>query len=146
MSNFAGGLMRRIGPWLPEHRVGQENLRAAFPEKSKSGVLARTEESIHSAKDLIGKKVGVPGINGLLDVVFRQWLAKQGIDTKKLTYVEASFPQMSDMLRSGTVVTPIRCSALSSERISLETPASSGPSTMTIGRSNCVRSCVISCA
>ena len=75
----------------------------AFPEKSKSGVLAKAEESIHSAQDLIGKKVGVPGINGLLDVVFRQWLAKKGIDTKKVTYVEASFPQMSDMLRSGTV-------------------------------------------
>jgi len=75
----------------------------AFPEKSQSGILARTEESIHSAKDLIGKKVGVPGINGLLDVVFRQWLADKGIDTKKVTYVEASFPQMSDMLRAGTV-------------------------------------------
>jgi NitT/TauT family transport system substrate-binding protein len=75
----------------------------AFPEKSKSGVLARSDESIHSAEDLIGKKVGVPGINGLLDVVFRQWLAKKGVDTKRVTYVEASFPQMSDMLRSGTV-------------------------------------------
>ena len=75
----------------------------AFPERSQSGILARTEESIHSAKDLIGKKVGVPGINGLLDVVFRQWLADKGIDTKKVTYVEASFPQMSDMLRAGTV-------------------------------------------
>ena len=75
----------------------------AFPEKSQSGVLARSEESIHSPKDLIGKKVGVPGINGLLDVVFRQWLAGKGIDTKKVTYVEASFPQMSDMLRAGTV-------------------------------------------
>lgn len=75
----------------------------AFPEKSKSGVLARTDAEIHSPQDLIGKKVGVPGINGLLDVVFRQWLAGKGIDTKKVTYVEASFPQMSDMLRSGTV-------------------------------------------
>jgi len=75
----------------------------AFPEKSKSGVLARSEESIHSAQDLVGKKVGVPGINGLLDVVFRQWLVGKGIDTKQVTYVEASFPQMSDMLRSGTV-------------------------------------------
>ena len=75
----------------------------AFPERSQSGVLARTEENIHSPKDLIGKKVGVPGINGLLDVVFRQWLADKGIDTKKVTYLEASFPQMSDMLRAGTV-------------------------------------------
>lgn len=75
----------------------------AFPEKSKSGVLARTDSGIHDANDLIGKKVGVPGINGLLDVVFRKWLADKGIDTKRVTYVEASFPQMSDMLRSGTV-------------------------------------------
>ena len=30
MANFAGGLMRRIGPWLPEHRIGQQNLAAAF--------------------------------------------------------------------------------------------------------------------
>jgi NitT/TauT family transport system substrate-binding protein len=75
----------------------------AFPEKSKSGVLARSEANIHSPQDLIGKKVGVPGINGLLDVVFRKWLADKGIDTKKVAYVEASFPQMSDMLRSNTV-------------------------------------------
>ena len=26
--------MRTLGPWLAEHRVGQANLRAAFPEKS----------------------------------------------------------------------------------------------------------------
>lgn len=75
----------------------------AFPEQSKSGVLARSDTSIHSAQDLVGKKVGVPGINGLLDVVFRKWLADKGIDTKKMTYVEASFPQMSDMLRASTV-------------------------------------------
>lgn len=75
----------------------------AFPERSKSGVLARTDSGIHDAQGLIGKKVGVPGINGLLDVVFRQWLADKGIDTKRVTYVEASFPQMSDMLRAGTV-------------------------------------------
>ena len=75
----------------------------AFPEKSKSGVLARTDSGIHAASDLIGKKVGVPGINGLLDVIFRQWLADKGIDTKRVTYVEASFPQMSDMLRLSTV-------------------------------------------
>jgi Kdo2-lipid IVA lauroyltransferase/acyltransferase len=33
-SNFFGRLMRHVGPWLPEHKVGRENLRAAFPEKS----------------------------------------------------------------------------------------------------------------
>ena len=34
MSDFAGNLMRRVGPKLREHRIGQANLRLAFPEKS----------------------------------------------------------------------------------------------------------------
>ena len=37
-ADFAGALMRRIGPFLPEHRVGRENLRAAFPEKSEDEI------------------------------------------------------------------------------------------------------------
>jgi Kdo2-lipid IVA lauroyltransferase/acyltransferase len=34
MADFAGALMRRIGPLFREHRIGRDNLRAAFPEKS----------------------------------------------------------------------------------------------------------------
>ena len=34
MAAFAGRALRALGPWLPEHRVGRANLRAAFPEKS----------------------------------------------------------------------------------------------------------------
>ena len=34
MANFAGRLMRVVGPWFPEHKVGRDNLRAAFPDKS----------------------------------------------------------------------------------------------------------------
>jgi KDO2-lipid IV(A) lauroyltransferase len=33
-ANLAGGLMRRVGPLLPEHRIGRANLRAAYPQKS----------------------------------------------------------------------------------------------------------------
>ena len=33
---FAARWMRRIGPWLPEHRTGRDNLAAAFPEKSEA--------------------------------------------------------------------------------------------------------------
>jgi KDO2-lipid IV(A) lauroyltransferase len=33
-----GHLLRRIGPWLPEHRIGRANLAAAFPEKSKAEI------------------------------------------------------------------------------------------------------------
>ena len=37
-ADFAGALMRRIGPFLPEHRVGRDNLRAAFPQKSEDEI------------------------------------------------------------------------------------------------------------
>jgi KDO2-lipid IV(A) lauroyltransferase len=32
--------MRRLGPWLPEHRVGRSNLVAAFPDKSPQEIEA----------------------------------------------------------------------------------------------------------
>jgi Kdo2-lipid IVA lauroyltransferase/acyltransferase len=38
MANFAGALMRRIGPLLKEQRIGREQLRAAFPEKSDAEI------------------------------------------------------------------------------------------------------------
>jgi Kdo2-lipid IVA lauroyltransferase/acyltransferase len=34
MSDFAGWVMRMVGPRLREHRIGRANLAAAFPEKS----------------------------------------------------------------------------------------------------------------
>lgn len=34
MADFAGALMRKVGPLLPENRIGRENLTAAFPQKS----------------------------------------------------------------------------------------------------------------
>jgi KDO2-lipid IV(A) lauroyltransferase len=51
MANFAGGLMRRLGPWLPEHRVGRENLAAAFPEKS----AAEIEEILRGVWENLGR-------------------------------------------------------------------------------------------
>ena len=38
MANVGGAVLRTIGPWLPEHRVGRANLVAAFPEKSPAEI------------------------------------------------------------------------------------------------------------
>ncbi len=38
VSNLGGWVMRRIGPLLREHRIGRDNLRAAFPEKSDAEI------------------------------------------------------------------------------------------------------------
>ena len=40
MANFAGAFMRRLGPLIKEHRIGREQLRAAFPEKSEAEIEA----------------------------------------------------------------------------------------------------------
>ena len=38
MANATGRLMRIVGPWFPEHKVGRENLRAAFPDKTSEEI------------------------------------------------------------------------------------------------------------
>src|SRR5262245_49116292 len=44
MGDFAGRLMRTIGPRLKEHRIGRANLAAAFPEKSADEIEAILRE------------------------------------------------------------------------------------------------------
>jgi KDO2-lipid IV(A) lauroyltransferase len=51
MARFSGGLMRRIGPWLPEHRVGRANLAAAFPDKP----AAEIEQILQGVWDNLGR-------------------------------------------------------------------------------------------
>jgi Kdo2-lipid IVA lauroyltransferase/acyltransferase len=51
MANFAGALMRKIGPLFKEHRIGREQLRAAFPEKSD----AEIEKIIAGVWDNLGR-------------------------------------------------------------------------------------------
>ena len=38
MANFAGALMRKVGPLFKENRIGRAQLRAAFPEKSDAEI------------------------------------------------------------------------------------------------------------
>ena len=66
-------------------------------------VLARKEAKISSPADFKGKKVGVPGLNSVIDVVFRKWLKDKGVAVESVTLVEAPFPQMNDLLRGGTL-------------------------------------------
>jgi KDO2-lipid IV(A) lauroyltransferase len=40
LSNVSAAVMRRVGPWLPEHKLGRANLTAAFPEKSPQEIEA----------------------------------------------------------------------------------------------------------
>ena len=50
-ANFAGAFMRKVGPLLPEHRVGRDNLHAAFPTKSD----AEIEQILAGVWDNLGR-------------------------------------------------------------------------------------------
>ena len=67
------------------------------------GLAARAGSGIRRAQDCIGKKIGVPGLGAFLHVSFRQWLKVNGVDYKKVTFVEASFPQHADLIRGGSL-------------------------------------------
>lgn len=67
------------------------------------GLVARAGSGIKTAADCVGKKIGVPGLGAFLHVTFRAWLKDQGVDYKKVNFVEAAFPQHGDMLRGGSV-------------------------------------------
>jgi KDO2-lipid IV(A) lauroyltransferase len=52
-----GALVRRIGPWLPAHRIGQANLRAAVPEKDAAWIDATLREAWENLGRVIGEFV-----------------------------------------------------------------------------------------
>lgn len=51
IADLSAALMRRVGPWLPEHRTGRANLAAAYPEKS----AAEIEEILGGVWDNLGR-------------------------------------------------------------------------------------------
>jgi NitT/TauT family transport system substrate-binding protein len=74
------------------------------PEQSKTiAAVSRTGVVIKEPKDFIAKKVGVPGIGAFLHVLFRKWLMEKGVDPKGVKFVEVTFPNMNDALKSGSV-------------------------------------------
>jgi NitT/TauT family transport system substrate-binding protein len=72
-------------------------------DDAEAALLVRADSAITDPKGLVGKRVAVPGLNALLHVLLRRWFIDNGVDPKKITFVEASFPQMGDILKGGTV-------------------------------------------
>jgi len=76
---------------------------STYPTNSPAAIMARTGSGIKTAQDLIGRKVGVPGLGGALDVLGRNWVKTNGVDYHKVDWVEVQFPQMVDGLKAGLV-------------------------------------------
>ncbi|MBH5400460.1 ABC transporter substrate-binding protein [Bradyrhizobium sp. CNPSo 4010] len=65
--------------------------------------FVRNGITIKDPKDFIGKKVGAPGLNAFLHVLFVKWLVEKGVDPRSVNFVEVTFPTMSDIIKSGGV-------------------------------------------
>jgi NitT/TauT family transport system substrate-binding protein len=65
----------------------------------RSNLVTRSELKITKAEDLKGRKIGVPGINSSLDLVFKKWLLDRGVQPRDVTEIETPFAQMTDMLK-----------------------------------------------
>lgn len=67
------------------------------------GIVAKAGSGVERAEDLAGKRVGVAGLDSFFHVLARQWLTNKGVDYKKVTFVEAPFPQLADIMKAGNV-------------------------------------------
>jgi KDO2-lipid IV(A) lauroyltransferase len=56
-SDLCGSIARRVGPWLPAHRIGQANLRAAFPDKDPVWIEATLREAWENLGRVAGEYV-----------------------------------------------------------------------------------------
>jgi len=89
-----------------------------------SGILVVKDGPIHTARDLNGKIVSVPGLNDVLSVATRAWIDKNGGDSESIRFVETVGSQVSVALdaarvSAGTVVNPQMAQNLASGRYRL---------------------------
>lgn len=67
------------------------------------GIVAKAGSGIERPEDLVDKRIGVAGLDSFFHVLARQWLTNKGVDYKKVTFVEAPFPQLADVMKAGNV-------------------------------------------
>jgi Kdo2-lipid IVA lauroyltransferase/acyltransferase len=94
MAKALGALLRTIGPWLPEHRIGRDNLRAAFPEKSADEI----ELILHGVWDNLGR-VGAEFAH--IDRFTFPETGRLGIDKTDVTFEQASLDRFTSLRDSG---------------------------------------------
>jgi ABC-type nitrate/sulfonate/bicarbonate transport system substrate-binding protein len=77
-----------------------------YDKKTFTGYYVTDNSSIHTARDLIGKKVGVNTLGGQNEADIHDYLRKQGLsedDIKKVQLVALPPPNIEDALRHGQI-------------------------------------------
>jgi NitT/TauT family transport system substrate-binding protein len=68
-----------------------------------SSLVTRPGLNVATARDLIGKKIGRPGINSAIDLLLRKWLLDRDVAPSQVTLIETPFSQAGDLLRAGQI-------------------------------------------
>jgi NitT/TauT family transport system substrate-binding protein len=76
---------------------GAARLTKANP---RTALVTRAGITVTKPEDLIGKRVGEPGINQAFDLNIKKWLTDHKIGADQFTPIEAPFPQMGDLLKA----------------------------------------------
>ncbi|WP_182915282.1 ABC transporter substrate-binding protein [Rhodopseudomonas palustris] len=92
------GLIQSADAGLP--LVGIAN-GSVLPTFGNLGIVARTGSNIAKPADLVGKKVAIAGLNNILHFAAQNWLAENGVDYKKIQWVEVLFAQQQDLMKAG---------------------------------------------
>ena len=71
-----------------------------IPEAS---LLVRPDFDYRSPADFIGRTIGVPGLGAPQHVFLRYWFMQHGVDPARVRFIETSFTNMADNLRSHAV-------------------------------------------
>jgi len=80
--------------------AGAARLTAANP---RTALVTRAGVTVKKPEDLIGLKVGQPGLNQAFDLNTKKWMLDHGIALDRYATVEAPLPQLGDMLKSGKI-------------------------------------------
>lgn len=76
----------------------------AYSSKSPtSAIVVYKDGPIKNAADLVGKTVGVGGLESIGQVAFRAWLDKNHIPQASVQFIEIAYSQMGPALQSGRI-------------------------------------------
>jgi NitT/TauT family transport system substrate-binding protein len=75
----------------------------ASVDDTNYGIVAGANSGIEKPEDFIGKKIGTPGLGSFFHIMAREWFRRKGVDWRKITFVESTFPQLADLLKARTV-------------------------------------------
>lgn len=79
--------------------AASSTIRPTPPDNS--GLVVRADDTIKTAKDMVGKKISAGLLNSVNHIHMLHWLEGKGVDPKQVQFLELPFPQMPDALTQG---------------------------------------------